>query len=232
MDEPAEGWAEQSRVFAEMTPVQRQAILAEAVPRRLERRAILERQGDPARTFYVVVSGYLKLTQVTASGDEVVVRFVGPGEPYGGVVALDQETYPVTAQAVEAVTALGWSREVMRRLVDVAPQLRMNILAEITRHMRDALQRVQQLQTTRVPQRLAATLLMLAQPVGRTLSIAHPITRQELAEMTGATLFTISRTLADWEARGLVSTVSSRIHLLQPARLEHLADDADGGGLA
>ena len=229
MDEPSEGWAGQSRIFNELTGEQRQAVLATGTTRRLERRAVLERQGDPARTFYLVESGYLKLSQVTAAGNEVVVRFVGPGEPYGGVVVLDQETYPVTAHAVEAVTALGWSREVMRRLLDDVPQLRMNILAEITRHMRDALQRVQQLQTTRVPQRLAATLLMLAQPVGRTLRIAHPITRQELAEMTGATLFTISRTLADWEARGLVSTVSSRIHLLQPARLEHLAEDPDAG---
>jgi CRP-like cAMP-binding protein len=229
MDEPSEGWAGQSRIFTEVTPEQAQAVLAAGTARKLGRREVLERQGDPARTFYLVETGYLKLSQVTAAGNEVVVRFVGPGEPYGGVVVLDQETYPVTAQAVEAVTARGWSREVMRRLLDDVPQLRMNILAEITRHMRDALQRVQQLQTTRVPQRLAATLLMLAQPVGRTLRIAHPITRQELAEMTGATLFTISRTLAEWETRGLVTTVSSRIHLLQPARLEHLAEDPDAG---
>jgi CRP-like cAMP-binding protein len=228
MDEPAEGWPEQSRIFTSLDTAQRRRILSTGTVRTLGRRQVLERQGDPARTFYLVHSGYLKLTQLTASGDEVVVRFVGPAEPYGGVVVLEIETYPVTAQAVEQASIIGWSREVMRALVAEVPQLRINIMGEIARHMHDALNRVQQLQTTRVGQRLAATLLHLARPMGRTLQIAHPITRQELAEMTGATLFTVSRTLADWEQRGLTATVAGRIHLLQPARLEHLVDDAEG----
>jgi CRP-like cAMP-binding protein len=227
MDEPAEGWPEQSRIFTSIDPAQRRRILAAGTLRALARRLVLARQGDPARTFYLVHSGYLKLTQLTASGDEVVVRFVGPAEPYGGVVVLEIEAYPVTAQAVERASTIGWSRDVMRTLVSEVPQLRVNVMGEIARHMQDALTRVQQLQTTRVGQRLAAVLLHLARPMGRTLQIAHPITRQELAEMTGATLFTVSRTLADWEGRGLTATVSGRIHLLQPARLEHLLDDPD-----
>lgn len=214
-----------SRLFASLADDQRLSILQAGRPRQLARREVLERQGDPAGTFYLVAAGYLKLTQLTASGDEVVVRFVGPGEPYGGVVVLDQDTYPVSAQAVEAVTVLGWTREVMRTLTNDVPQLRMNIVSEIAQHMRDALTRVQQLQTARVGQRLAATLLHLARPIGETLQIAHPVTRQELAEMTGATLFTVSRTLSEWESRGWIATVQAHIQLLQPAHIERLVDD-------
>lgn len=214
-----------SRLFASLADAQRQSILQASRPRRLARREVLERQGDPARTFYLVAAGYLKLTQVTAGGEEVVVRFVGPGEPYGGVVVLDQDTYPVSAQAVEAATVLGWTREVMRALTNEIPQLRMNIVGEIAQHMRDALARVQQLQTARVGQRLAATLLHLARPIGATLRIAHPVTRQELAEMTGATLFTVSRTLSEWESRGWIATVQAHIELLQPTHIERLVDD-------
>ncbi len=204
---------------------QRRSILAAGLPRTLARREVLEHQGDPARTFYLVASGYLKLTQLTAGGDEVVVRFVGPGEPYGGVVVLEQDTYPVSALAVEQVSVVGWPRDVLRRLTDDIPQLRMNIVTEIAQHMRDALTRVQQLQTTRVGQRLAATLLHLARPFEGTLQIAHPITRQELAEMTGATLFTVSRTLSEWEARGLIATAQAHIRLLEPAHIERLVDE-------
>lgn len=214
-----------SRLFASLADDQRLAILQASRPRRLARREVLERQGDPARTFYLVAAGYLKLTQVTAGGEEVVVRFVGPGEPYGGVVVLDQDTYPVSAQAVEAATVLGWTRDVMRALTNEIPQLRMNIVGEIAQHMRDALARVQQLQTARVGQRLAATLLHLARPIGATLRIAHPVTRQELAEMTGATLFTVSRTLSEWESRGWIATVQAHIELLQPTHIERLVDD-------
>lgn len=214
-----------SRLFAGIDDQQRHAIIEAATPRTLARRQVLERQGDPGRAFYLVATGYLKLTQVTAGGNEVVVRFCGPGEPFGGVVVLDHETYPVTAQAVEHVGVLAWPLDVIRPLTEHVPRLRRNIVGEIAQHMRDALARVQQLQTTRVGQRLAATLLHLARPVGETLQIAHPVTRQELAEMTGATLFTVSRTLSDWEARGWIATVQAHIRLLQPACIEQLVDD-------
>ncbi len=214
-----------SRLFAQIDDRQRRQILEAASVRMLARREVLEHQGDPARAFYLVASGYLKLTQLTAGGDEVVVRFTGPGEPFGAVVVLDQDTYPVTAQAVEQAGVLGWPVDVIRRLSDEIPRLRTNIVGEIAQHMRDALARVQQLQTTRVGQRLAATLLHLARPAGETLQIAHPITRQELAEMTGATLFTVSRTLSEWEARGWIATVQAHIRLLQPACIEQLVDE-------
>jgi CRP-like cAMP-binding protein len=215
----------QSRMLEKLSDVQRGAVLAAGAARTLARREVLEHQGDPARTFYLVEAGYLKLTQLTAAGDEVVVRFVGPGEPYGGVVVLEHDTYPVAAQAVEHATVMGWSRDILRRLTDDVPQLRMNVVTEIAQHMRDALTRVQQLQTTRVGQRLAATLLHLARPHEGTMQIAHPITRQELAEMTGATLFTVSRTLSDWEARGWIATVQTHIRLLKPAHIERLVDE-------
>ncbi len=214
-----------SRLFGQIDDRHRRQILDAATARTLTRREVLEHQGDAARAFYLVASGYLKLTQVTAGGDEVVVRFTGPGEPFGAVVVLDQDTYPVTAQAVERAGVLAWPLDVIRQLNDDFPRLRMNIVGEIAQHMRDALTRVQQLQTTRVGQRLAATLLHLARPSGETLQIAHPITRQELAEMTGATLFTVSRTLSDWEARGWIATVQAHIRLLQPACIEQLVDE-------
>jgi CRP/FNR family transcriptional regulator, nitrogen oxide reductase regulator len=225
MPEPSVDWLELSRIFAPLDEHQRERVLGRATRRTLARREVLERQGEPARTFYVVTAGYLKLTQLTAGGDEVVVRFVGPGEPYGGVVAFGQQTYPVTAQAVQHVELLAWPRDVLQTVLDDVPEVRTGIMAEITDHMREALTRVQQLSTERVGQRLAGTLLHLARPTGQTLRIAHPVTRQELAEMTGTTLFTVSRTLADWESRGFITTVDGRIHITAPARLAALRDD-------
>jgi CRP/FNR family transcriptional regulator, nitrogen oxide reductase regulator len=220
-------WPDDCRLVASLDADQQVRVLAAATSRTLKRREVLEREGDPALTFYVVRSGYLKLTQLTPNGDEVVVRFVGPGEPYGGVVAFQKQSYPVGAQAVERVEVLAWSRDALQRVLEEVPQLRLNIMGFITSHMREALDRVQQLSTARVGQRLAGTLLHLAQPVGEALRIAHPITRQELAEMTGTTLFTVSRTLSDWESRGFITPIDGRIHITAPARLAALRDDPE-----
>jgi CRP-like cAMP-binding protein len=177
--------------------------------------------------FYLVESGLLKLVQVTAEGRELIVRFVGPGDPFGGVVALESTAYPVTALAVEATRVRGWSSETLRGLLERFPQVRMNIMREMASHMTDALTRVRELSTERVGQRLAHTLLRLMRQCGRPtpegVLITHPLTRQELAELVGTTLYTVSRTLSKWEADGVLR--SERRHLLvrSSQRLEELA---------
>jgi CRP-like cAMP-binding protein len=129
---------------------------------------------------------------------------------------------------VEPARVLGWPRPVIADLVNKHPLLRGNILQEITRHMTDALARVSELSTERVSQRMARTLIRLAEHDGHerngTIEIAHPITRQELADLTGTTLFTASRLLAGWEQRGLIESARGHVTLLKPSEIEALVD--------
>src|SRR5262245_4984035 len=90
-----------SRIFDSLSDAERRTWLAAATARTLRRGQFLVRQGDPAQYFYLVESGLVKIVQPTERGRDVIVRFVGPGEPVGGVVALDGGTYPVTAMAAE-----------------------------------------------------------------------------------------------------------------------------------
>ena len=196
----------------------------------LKARQVLAAEGEPATTFYLVVVGHLKLSKLAPDGREIIARFIGPGDPYAGIVVLGHPTYPISATAAEPARVLGWPRAVVTDLATRHPQLRTNILQEITRHMTDALDRVSELSTERVPQRVARTLLRLAEHDGHvrgsTIEIAHPITRQELADLSGTTLFTASRLLAKWEQRGLIESTRGHVTLLQPARIEALVEAA------
>src|SRR5262245_41018776 len=99
-----------SRLFTGMPEAHREALLAASAHRSLRKGQVLLRQGEPASAFYLIESGYLKLTQVTADGSEVIVRFVGPGDPVGGVAALGEAPYPVSATAVDACEVRSWPR--------------------------------------------------------------------------------------------------------------------------
>ena len=91
---------------------------------------IVARQGNPATMLYLVGAGFLKVVQGTAAGHELIVRFVGPGEPFGGVVALEGAAYPVTA--VRATYASGvLARDALRPLLDRHPQVRANLMREM-----------------------------------------------------------------------------------------------------
>jgi CRP-like cAMP-binding protein len=220
-----------SRIFDGLTLEERNECLGAATSRQLRAGQAIARQGEPATAFYLVESGLLKLLQLTVSGQELIVRFVGPGEPFGGVVALEGAAYPVTALAVETTRVRVWPSATLLQLLQRLPQVRMNIMREMAAHMNDALTRVRELATERVGQRLAHTLLRLMRQCGRTtpdgVLITHPLTRQELAELTGTTLYTVSRTLSRWESEGILRSINRQLLVRAPRRLQDLSEDAD-----
>ena len=218
----------ESRLFQGLPHPARHAIVDAASRRSLRKGQTLIRQGDPASAFFLMDRGYLKLTQVTPEGAEVIVRFVGPWDPVAGVAALGETPYPVTATACDAVEILAWPRVILADLLDRYPQLKTNILREMTAHMDDALTRLRELATLKVSQRLAHTLLRLTQPAQAargTLTVPHTLTRQELAELTGTTLFTVSRILTEWEGAGLVRSSRAHVEVLDA---DGLRDAAEG----
>lgn len=217
-----------SPVFAGLTDRERLAILSVARPNVLKAREVLAREGDPAVAFHVVQLGHLKLSRVSPDGDEVVMRFVGPGGPFGGIIAAGEQRYPLTATAAEATRTLSWSRAVLDELMTSTPRLRTNIVIQISNHLNDALTRVQEVTSDRVEQRVARALMRLAAhggvPTAEGIDIAHPVTRVELAGLVGTTLFTVSRLLARWETEGLIKSRRRRITVMAPARLAALTE--------
>jgi CRP-like cAMP-binding protein len=220
-----------SRIFDGLTEQERRAWLAEAQVREFKRGQTVVSQGDPANVFYLVESGFLKLIQLTPEGQELIVRFVGPGEPFGGIVALEAASYPVTGLAIEPTRLRAWPIAALGRLLERNPQVRINIMREIATHMTDALTRVRELATKRVGQRLAHTLLRLMRQCGHAtpegVLITHTLTRQELAELTGTTLYTVSRTLSQWQADGVIRAAGRQLIVRSPKKLDQLARTAE-----
>ena len=216
-----------SRMFDGLTDDERRQWLGKAERREVRRGQAVARQGEPARALVLIETGFLKLLQLTAEGRQLIVRFVGPCEPFGGVVILHDAPYPVTALALEATRLLRWSREALEPLLTAFPQVRLNLAREMADHMNDALTRVRELTTERVGQRLAHTLLRLMRQCGRPtpegVLIAYTLTRQELAELVGTTLYTVSRTMSQWQAGGVLRCSRRQLLVRSPRRLEALA---------
>jgi CRP-like cAMP-binding protein len=217
-----------SRIFDGLTEAERTACLASSTVVIARRGQWLARQGEPAGVFYLVAGGALKVVQNTAEGQELIVRFVGPGDPFGGVVVLEQATYPVSALAVEATRLHAWPSAGIRTLAERFPRVTANVMREMTAHMTDALTRVREVTTQRVGQRLAMTLVRLGRQCGRQtgdgILITHALTRQELADLTGTTLYTVSRTLSEWEANGVITSHRRHLMIRSPRLLGELAD--------
>ena len=216
-----------SRIFDGLTDDERERWLSRATSATLERGHTLARQGEPARHFYLLETGFLKVLQLTAEGAELIIRFIAPGDPFGGVVALGDAVYPVTAIVVQPsvdarLDAPGRSRAARSESAGPGQHHARDGL-----HMTDALTRVRELTTARVGQRLAHTLVRLARQCGRAegggVLVTQPFTRQELADLAGTTLYTASRTLAKWESLGLVESRKRLLLLRSLKKLEEVA---------
>jgi CRP-like cAMP-binding protein len=207
----------------------RSALLARGSRREAARRERLFSAGEPADTLWLVVSGRVKLVRGNAEGHEVILRFVGPGELLGALAALPRGNYPASAEVVDDAELATWDRSVLLALAADHPAIHQVLLAVVTQRMGELQGQLQEVATERVAQRLARALLRLARQCGRKtdegILLDLPLSRQDLAELTGTTLFTVSRQLSAWEAAGLLLAGRERIVLRAPHGLVRIAED-------
>ena len=215
-------------VFAGLGPADLGEVLREARVLRFEKGATVFAQDEEAHSFFVLLHGHLQAAKVTPAGHQIVVRYVSPGEFFGIAQAIGRNTYPATATAVAESIALAWPSAAWSRLSVKFPSLAGNALQTVGTRLQEAHSRVIEMSTEQVEQRVARALLRLANQAGKKVEsgvqIAFPITRQDIAEMTGTTLHTVSRILSSWEDQGLVEGGRQRIVIRDPHKLVVLAE--------
>jgi len=225
-----------------LTRAQSRAVAAAAHHRTVEPHGLFFRQGDPAARIYLLLTGEVKLAEVHPDGQEVIHRVIWPGEVFGGIAAWGEAVYPVSAEAMQTSEAFAWEGPTMMRLLERYPSVALNTLHLMIARVHELQNRVTELTAERVEQRLARALRRLAVHVGRRVDrgtlIDLPLSRRDIAELTGTTLYTASRIISHWEALGVVETGRERVLIVRPDRLDAIAEgkpakpgrDNDDGG--
>lgn len=198
----------------------------------LKRGQALFLQGDAADAVYLVTRGRLKVTEESADGHAVLLRLEPEGALLGLIAALGDGVYPVTVRALEACTVARWSNAEWRALLEAQPRVALALLPMVLSRLRAIQDQYRELATERVEQRVARAVLRLVRQAGRRteegVAVDAQVTRQELAEMAGTTLYTASRVLSAWAARGLLSTRGRRLLIRVPHALVAIAEDLPG----
>jgi CRP-like cAMP-binding protein len=219
-----------SSMFHDATPELLAQIKARSVTRAVEADGFYFMQGDPATHAYVLIAGRVKMLQVTSNGQQIVLRVLMPGETFAGVALLNPKAgYPASAQALEDSRALAWDTATLRGLVTEDPSIALNTMSLMHWYITELQSRYRDLSTEKVEQRIARILLKLVAQSGKKVDegvlIDIPLTRQDIAEMTGTTLYTVSRTLSDWERKGMLKVGRERVVITNPHELVRIAED-------
>jgi CRP-like cAMP-binding protein len=209
--------------FARLERRQIRAILDQATSRRYEAGTAIFEEGAPAERFYLLLDGTIRVVRITPTGEQVTALHIPAGQLFGIAQALGRDTYPATAMTVAESIALSWPMRLWQGFVADYDGFASETYKTVGNRVGEMNNRIVEMATLRVEQRVANALLRLVNQTGRKvedgIEIDFPITRQDLSELTGTTLHTVSRLLSAWEKDGLVRSRRKRVTVCDPHAL-------------
>jgi CRP-like cAMP-binding protein len=193
-------------LFSGLLPADYTRIVATARVKQFARREVLHIEGDSVQRVLLLTSGFAKMSKLGTSGMEVILRFGVPGDALGAADLFSSGMHSTSAQAFRPCRALVWDAMAFKALVERYPVLHQNMARILIGDLLDLQERFREVATEKVGTRVARQLLRLEEQIGRRVNGAIEIglSREELAQMTGTTLFTVSRLFSAWEALGMV----------------------------
>lgn len=215
-------------LFRDLPAAALEHTLARARLHRLRGETRIFAQGDEATRAYAAIEGRVRISQSGSDGAQVVIRFVGPGEMFGTVALFTDRRYPAEAVTVTDSIGLSWSESDMLALMGRYPAIAINLVGVMGRRLQEVQERLREVATQSVERRVAHALLRLADTAGERTGqgtlIDFPLTRKLVAEMSGTTLYSVSRILTRWEKAGWLVTSNQRLTLCDRAEVSRIAD--------
>jgi len=186
---------------------------------------VLFMQGQPARHLMMLQTGCVKICQLSNDGNEVILWMAGRGDALGVLIEALSQTYTSTAHAMTPCIALDWEWTRLHSIVAKIPQMRRNISQILSNRLDELQERFREVATEKVAPRVAKALMRLLKQVGRPAwgGIEISLSREELAQMTGTTLFSVSRLLSKWGEEGFVLPRREAVVVLDAGRLAELS---------
>jgi CRP/FNR family transcriptional regulator, nitrogen oxide reductase regulator len=193
-------------LFADLSSAECTNILATAREKRFSRRERVFVEGDPVQHIVLLTSGCVKETQFSQNGNQVILRLNAPGELVGPV-GNSREGHDSTAEALQESRALLWDVASFEDVAERFPTVRRNTARILGKRLEELEERFREVATEKVASRVSSQIVRLLNQMGKQASgeLEIGLSREELAQLTGTTLFTVSRLLSRWEHQGIVT---------------------------
>lgn len=214
----------QSTLFKGLGPDELAQLERISEPRQYDKGDLLFGEGKEGVGFYVVVTGQVKVFKMSFDGREQILHILGPGDPLGEVPVFAGMNYPANAQALGKSVLYFFPRQKLIELYRESPSLAMNMLAVLSRRLREFTVLIENLSLKEIPQRLATYLVhqQSLKPVSARVKLS--VTKGVLANILGTSQETLSRVLGKLSQEGLIEVQGKEISILDMERLRSLAD--------
>ncbi|MBW2431036.1 MAG: Crp/Fnr family transcriptional regulator [Deltaproteobacteria bacterium] len=184
---------------------------------------IIFSEGDEGQGFFVVAEGRVKIYKMSPEGKEQILHILGRGQPFGEVSVFAGQKFPAYAQALDKGQVLFFPRVAIVDLIAANPSLALNMLAVMSKKLRQFAVQIENLSLKEMPARLAFYLIHLAQEQQSEEAVTLKISKGQLASILGTIPETLSRGFAKLSGQNLIRVKGKTITLLDRSGLEDLA---------
>jgi CRP-like cAMP-binding protein len=208
-------------LFAELDDRELASIANVAKTRRYAKDDVIFHADESGDVFCLIKEGQVKVTMISPEGKEIILSLLGPGDFFGEMALLDDEPRSATVVATEALELVTIWRSDFLQILGENFTIAKKVLAELSKRLRSASNRIESLATMDVYGRLARFFLDLARDQGKTLdngyvAVTRP-THQAIANMIGTSRETVSRLIHDLMRQNLLLSEGKTIYLRKSA---------------
>ncbi len=216
-----------STVFRRLTQDDRHRLAEVSSFRTFARGERIFAEGDPSDFFFTIITGRVKIFKTTPAGKDVILEVFGHGDPLGAVAAYEARPFPASAVAIEETTCLAVPRREFFQLLELYPSLVRGLLLGLTLRLVELTNRIAELTGGRAEARFARLFLKMAEKSGKSerggIFIPMPLSRQELADMTGTTIETTIRIMSRWGKEEVIRTEKDGFVVVNKDEIETIA---------
>lgn len=185
--------------------------------------------GDPAEHLFIIADGVVRLLKQSLSGKEILLNLLRQGEFFGGLSGLGNDVYPETAQAHTSCCILVIDRTAFHTVIERYPSIALNVIDIMAKRLKEANDYVHRLSVMSVDVQIASLMVMLTGKFGKKrqhdVLLQVPLTRDDLAAMTGATTESVSRVMSRMKHEGLIDSGRGWVAIVDQAGLIAIAGE-------
>lgn len=183
---------------------------------------ILYMPEDTSEVLFLLKQGRIQLYRISPDGKKLVIATIGPGSIFGEMALIGQGMHNSFAEAVEDCVLCVMSREDVEHLLLTKPKVALRLFEALSRRLKEAELRLEEIAFRGIPARLASLLLQLADEQGS--DTITGLTHQDFGEQIGTYRETTTQTLNAFKTEGLIDIGRKRIMILDREGLQRVAD--------
>jgi CRP/FNR family transcriptional regulator len=200
------------------------AIREIAVEKHFNKGQTIFSEGDETKGFFVVIDGRVKIYKVSSEGKEQILHIFEAGQSFGEVTVFTGQQLPANAQTLAKTHLLFFPRSAFVDLITATPSLALNLLAIMSKKLRQFAAQIENLSLKEIPARLASYLIYLSEEQAAEVAVTLNVSKGQLASLLGTIPETLSRIFAKLSGQNLIRVEGPKITLLDRRGLEDLAE--------